>query len=89
MYTARRYFERFVGKFLTFDVDELKQALEDLYLSFAEETHNIAQIRGYVTHKDIMSVIKEQNRKWNALRRVFIREIGFTILPRNYFINRF
>ena len=89
MYTARRYFNDHVDYFLTDNADCLKAALQDLYLKFAEETHVIAQIRGYVTHKDIMSVIKEQNRKWNALRRIFIKELGFTVMPRNYFINKF
>lgn len=89
MYTAKKYLEKYAQAFSTIDKNKLKLALNDLYLEFSEETHMIAQIRGLTTHLQIVRVVKDQNRKWNHLRKLFIKELGFTIMPKNFFKDNF
>lgn len=60
--------------------------ISDLVVAFGVEMKEIMENRHVKTDAGALSVLKEQNQKWNALCSVFEKKKGFTPIIRNGFL---
>ncbi len=90
---AKEYFEKYgdqilksvkagVNVPLRFENDPAAQMFRD----FTAELREILEIRKANTFRAYRRAIEEQNQKWNAVSKLFIKKYGITPLKRDAFI---
>lgn len=59
-------------------------AVHEMYKEFVDEITPIMQERNVKTNIGYAAIVKEQNQKWNALRRIFCKKHqGFPVIREN------
>ena len=81
---AKEYFAKYDG--LINSSDGSKEAT-DLLIEMSEEIEKIAEIRHVKNGKALLSIILEENDKWNAIVRMFENKYGISQLLRDGFKN--
>jgi hypothetical protein len=90
MYRVKSYFKNNKEKFETDVKDELIQARNDVFNQFKDELKfRISVEGGMVNMCQLHKIVIALNRKWNSLRKMFIKELGFTVLAKDYFLNNY
>lgn len=59
--------------------------MAQMFIAFASEMKQIIKQRRVATDKGALSVINEQNQKWNAVTNLFIQKYGVSPIQRNGF----
>lgn len=79
---AAEYFDKYQGRIFPMIEGELTEEqtdiILDLFREFAEEVVTLCESRLVKTNESIVSVLKEQNQKWNALCRIFVKQCGIS-----------
>lgn len=57
-----------------------------LYIEMFSEMKTIIEIRHIQNDNSLMSLIREQNDKWNAIERLFIKKYGVSPIAHNGFL---
>lgn len=85
---AADYFEKYQEGLRTRTAKVRMCAVKDLFFEMSEETTVIAKSRGSNQHDMLLvSVLKEQNQKWNAIVTIFLKKYGDSPLLNNGFIH--
>ena len=58
-----------------------------LYIEMFSEMKTIIEIRHIQNDNSLMSLIREQNDKWNAIERLFIKKYGVSPIAHNGFLS--
>ena len=85
---AKEYFEKY-GESVWVDAHTSDTSIDcptnRLFMDFVTETQEIIDKRKVRFDRGTMSVIEEQNTKWNALVNLFIKKYGATPIARDGF----
>lgn len=83
---AEEYVDKYQEKIMSSDRMEQSNAIKELISELLDESQRIAKTRNIVLGKSYVSILKEQNQKWNAissrmggiLKRDFFLELART-----------
>lgn len=78
---SKEYFEKYRDTILTED------GAVKLLVEMSKEVQTIAEGRNTSRDACMVSILKEQNQKWNSIARLIEEDKGFKVLERNGFIN--
>lgn len=78
---AQDYFEKYKSTILT------EEVYLDLFKEMNDEVKLISKQRNSATDSTMISILKEQNQKWNKLCVLLEKEYGQEVLVRNGYIN--
>lgn len=78
---AKDYIEKYRERLESGDIAAIKKAGADMLMEFSKEVAQIAETRGVQRNSALVALLKEQNKKWNAVVKVFP-----TILARDGFM---
>ena len=89
MAKAREYLAKY-GDLIFHEAKEEKyDAAKEMFKEFASETRQICEMRHAKLDRAVVAVILEQNRKWNAVARLFAEKYGVDILKQDGVISYF
>jgi hypothetical protein len=78
---ASDYFEKYKTSINT------KEGAAELFIEISKEVEEIAQKRHATSDDAARAIVKELNQKWNALARLFEKNLGQSYIIRDGFIN--
>ena len=87
---AQEYVDKYQNRLTSSDVTERNTAVKDLIFELLDESKDIAAARHVALGKGYISILKEQNQKWNAIssriddiltRNAFVEIVKKDILP--------
>lgn len=87
---AKEYFEKYAESvWEDFQQDEFRGdgPIAKLFIEFMVETKDICEKRKAKTDRALISVVDEQNKKWNALANLFIKKYGQSPIKRDGYLN--
>lgn len=77
---AKDLFEKYHSKLLGDSEPEAKEALSNLFIELCVETEEILCKRKVRTDRALLSLIREQNQKYNSFVRLINKEAGEEVL---------
>ena len=80
---AEEYYNKFSKDIIEAYEQDNSQPVINLLTEMLEEGQEIMKSRNVRMDKAAVSVIKEQNQKWNKLARMFEKEYGFSPIVRD------
>ena len=80
---AEEYYNKFSKEIIEAYEQDNSQPVINLLTEMLEEGQEIMKSRNVRMDKAAVSVIKEQNQKWNKLARMFEKEYGFSPIGRD------
>lgn len=87
---AKEYFEKYAESvWEDFQQDEFRGdgPIAKMFIEFMVETKDICEKRGAKTNRALISVIDEQNKKWNALANLFVKKYGQSPIKHDGYLN--
>lgn len=82
---AQDYYEKYKELVHWHPDYEIKRMINDMVIEYADEAVQIGMDRHVKRSDAFMSIIKEQNQKWNAMCRIFDKIHGFSPVKRDGF----
>ncbi len=67
--------------------DDKNKLLKSIFFDFCDEIEELIRIRHPKTDDALAAIIAEQNKKWNALIRIFEKKRGLSYLRPDGFFN--
>ena len=89
MAKAREYLAKYGDAIFREAEEEKNDAAVEMFKEFASEARKICEMRHAKLDRAVVAVILEQNRKWNAVVRLFAEKYGVDILKRDGVISYF
>lgn len=86
---AKEYFEKYDKSIVEEAIQpEVKKdgAIAQLYIEMFSEMKKIIEIRHIQNDNSLMSLVREQNDKWNAIERLFIKKYKLSPIAHNGFL---
>jgi len=65
--------------------EEATEVCKTIFFKFCDETKKLAEIRHVKEDAGLISIIKEQNDKWNCLVRILQKKHGMSVLKEDGF----
>lgn len=86
---TKEYVDEYATTILLFyqnrNLDEIDKIIKKIFISLSEEVEDICKIRHSTHNNALFGAIKQENDKWNAIRRGFEKKIGLPVLKRDGF----
>ena len=86
---AKEYFEKYDKSIIEEAIQpEVKKngPIAQLYIEMFSEMKTIIEIRHIQNDNSLMALIREQNDKWNAIERLFIKKYKLSPITHNGFL---
>lgn len=87
---AKEYVEEYANAILLFyqnrQLDEINKIIRTIFISLNEEVNDICEMRHSTHNNALFGAIKQENDKWNAIRKGFEKKIGLPVLKRDGFV---
>lgn len=87
---AKEYVEEYANTILLFyqnrQLDEIDKIIKTIFISLSEEVEDICEMRHSRSNDTLFGAIKQENDKWNAIRKSFEKKIGLPVLKRDGFV---
>lgn len=80
---AEEYYNKFSKEIIKAYEQDNSQPVINLLTEMLEEGQEIMKSRNVRMDRATVSVIKEQNQKWNKIARMFEKEYGFSPIARD------
>lgn len=85
---AKEYFEKYKDLISSENKEIAIKGTSDLVFDLFNEIDALCKVRGVKTDRGMITIIKEENSKWNAIAALFEKDYGDPMLVRNGF-NKF
>ena len=86
---AKEYVEEYANAILLFYkngyLDEIDKIIKTIFISLSEDVEDICEMRHSRSNDTLFGAIKQENDKWNAIRKGFEKKIGLPVLKRDGF----
>ena len=82
---AKDYYEKYCGEMIAEAYEPNPESLGKLFIEMFAEVKEICDQRHAVFDRACLSIIDEQNDKWNAIRRLFIKNKAPCIMAEDGF----
>lgn len=86
---AKGYVEEYANAILFFYkngcLDEIDKIINKIFISLSEDVKDICEMRHSTHNNALFGAIKQENDKWNAIRKGFEKKIGLPVLKRDGF----
>lgn len=86
---AKEYVEEYANTILLFYqnglLDEIDKIIKTIFISLSEDVEDICKMRHSTHNNTLIGAIKQENDKWNAIRKGFEKKIGLPVLKRDGF----
>ena len=83
---AKEYVEEYANTILLFyqnrQLDEIDKIIKTIFISLSEEVEDLCEMRHSTHNNALFGAIKQENDKWNAIRKSFEKKIGLPVLKR-------
>ena len=87
---AKEYVEEYANAILLFYkngyLDEIDKIIKTIFISLSEDVEDICEMRHSTHNNALFGAIKQENDKWNAIRKGFEKKIGLPVLKRDGFV---
>lgn len=86
---AKEYVEEYANTILYFyqkrHLDEIDKIIKTIFISLSEDVEDLCEMRHSTHNNSLFGAIKQENDKWNAIRKGFEKKIGLPVLKKDGF----
>lgn len=88
---AREYFNKYVDRVKAETLEGSRKVVDDIFKDFDVEFSLKFKVTYDIENDDKIwrALVEELNNKWNTLRAIFMKELKYTIMEKDEFLNRY